>query len=69
MVLGLRLVREGVSLADSERRFGRSLLGAYGGWVAAPEGMGLLERLPDWVNPAKTWLRLGNQVFAEFLSS
>lgn len=67
MMLGLRLLEEGVSLAGFEARFGRSLLDVYGEELAALQAVGLVEQLPDRVRLAPRGRLLGNQVFARFL--
>jgi len=69
MMLGLRLVQEGVPYDAFERRFGHSLLHMYGGEIAALEAAGLLERLPDRIRISKRGRLLGNQVFVRFLPS
>ena len=67
MMLGLRLVQEGVPFAAFEHRFGRSLLDVYGEEVATLEQAGLLECLPDRVRLTRRGWLLGNQVFQQFL--
>lgn len=67
MMLGLRLLEEGVSLAGFEKRFGRSLRDVYGDEIAALEEGGLLECLPDRVRLTRRGRLLGNQAFARFL--
>ena len=69
MMLGLRLVREGVAFAAFVSRFDRSLLDVYGEEIAALEEADLLERLPDRVRLTKRGWLLGNQVFGRFLPS
>ena len=69
MMLGLRLVQEGVEFAAFERRFGRPLLDVYGQEIAALEQVGLLQRLPERVRLTRRGRLLGNQVFAQFLPS
>jgi oxygen-independent coproporphyrinogen III oxidase len=67
MMLGLRLVQEGVADARFRARFGVGLdetFGAEIGWLVR---RGLLERLPDRVRLTPEGRLLGNQVFAEFL--
>lgn len=67
MMLGLRLVREGVPLARFEARHQQSLLAVYPGEIAALQSLGLLERLPDRVRLTTRGRLVGNQVFARFL--
>lgn len=67
MMLGLRLLEEGVSLADFAARFGRSLPDVYPDELAALQAAGLLERRPDRVRLTRRGRLLGNQVFARFL--
>jgi oxygen-independent coproporphyrinogen-3 oxidase len=67
MMLGLRLVREGVTYASFHRRFGCSPLQVYGGEIASLEDVGLLERLPDRIRLSRRGHLLGNEVFARFL--
>jgi len=69
MMLGLRLVREGIADVAFERRFGHSLLGTFGREIADLERLGLLEREPDLVRLSTQGLLLGNQAFAQFLPS
>ncbi len=68
MMLGLRLVQEGVADARFWERFGVGLDEAFGAEIAALSARGLLERLPDRVRLTRQGRLLGNQVFAEFLS-
>lgn len=67
MMLGLRLLQEGVSLADFAARFGRPLHAVYGAELADLQAEGLLEQLPDRVRLTRRGRLLGNQVFARFL--
>ena len=69
MMLGLRLLAEGVPHLGFEHRFGESPLDVYEEEVMALEELGLLERLPDRVRLSKRGRLLGNQVFAQFLPS
>ena len=69
MIMGLRLVQEGISNGDFRRRFGKSLEAEFGSIIKSLEKKGLLE----WGNDKKI-LRLtrrghllGNQVFREFV--
>ena len=70
MMMGLRLVREGVPAAGFEQRFGESLQSVFGPVIARLEAQGLLE----WANGQQRSLRLtvrgrllGNRVFMEFI--
>ncbi len=71
MMLGLRLVAEGVEPARFEARFGArgstSIDAVFGEEVAGLVRRGLLERLPDRLRLTRAGRLLGNQVFAEFL--
>jgi coproporphyrinogen III oxidase-like Fe-S oxidoreductase len=68
MMLGLRLVREGVCFEGFEQRHGRSLLEVFGPEVARLEQQGLLERLPDRVRLTQGARLVANQVFLAFLA-
>ncbi len=70
MMMGLRLVRDGVAAADFEERFGLSLQSAYGLVIERLVNQGLLE----WIDALQPRLRLtqrgrllGNRVFMEFI--
>jgi oxygen-independent coproporphyrinogen-3 oxidase len=70
MMMGLRLVQEGVSDQDFRQRFGQGLNDVFGGPIQRLRGLGLLE----WVGGSGGSLRLtpkgrllGNQVFIEFI--
>jgi oxygen-independent coproporphyrinogen III oxidase len=67
MMLGLRLLQEGVPFERFGAQFGIELEEAFGAEIDRLVSRGLLERLPDRVRltPA-AWL-LGNRVFAEFM--
>ena len=67
MMLGLRLVQEGVADARFRARFGVGLEETFGAEIAGLVRRGLLERLPDRVRLTPEGRLLGNQVFAEFL--
>jgi oxygen-independent coproporphyrinogen-3 oxidase len=67
MMLGLRLVQEGVEDARFRARFGVGLEDAFDAEIAGLVRRGLLERLPDRVRLTPEGRLLGNQVFAEFL--
>jgi oxygen-independent coproporphyrinogen-3 oxidase len=67
MMLGLRLVQEGVADARFRARFGVGLDEMFGAEIAGLVRRGLLARLPDRVRLTPEGRLLGNQVFAEFL--
>lgn len=67
MMLGLRLVLEGVGESGFRARFGVSLDEAFGEELAALTARGLIERLPARVRLTAEGRLLGNRVFAEFL--
>jgi len=67
MLLGLRLVAEGVTDARFQTRFGTGLGEAFGPEIERLVQQGLLERRPDRVRLTRGGRLLGNQVFAEFL--
>ena len=68
MMLGLRLVREGVSFARFEETHGLSLRAAYGPSVDRLQGAGLLESDGERVRVTPRGLLLGNRVFSEFIA-
>jgi oxygen-independent coproporphyrinogen-3 oxidase len=70
MMMGLRLVREGVSRNGFQERFGEGLDGVFGDQIEQTIALGLLE----WAGPDGDRLRLtprgrllGNQVFVRFI--
>jgi oxygen-independent coproporphyrinogen-3 oxidase len=67
MMLGLRLLKEGVPLARFATRFGRSLLDVYADELTSLQAEGLVERLSDRVRLTRRGWLLGNQVFGRFL--
>ncbi|MGC8782491.1 MAG: coproporphyrinogen-III oxidase family protein, partial [Anaerolineae bacterium] len=67
MMLGLRLVQEGVADAAFREQFGLGLDEAFGAEIARLTAAGLLERLPDRVRLTPAGRLLGNQVFAAFM--
>jgi oxygen-independent coproporphyrinogen III oxidase len=69
MMLGLRLVRAGVTAERFQSRFGVSLDDVFDKEIGGLVERGLLERLPDRVRLTPQGRLLGNQVFAEFLPS
>lgn len=67
MILGLRLVEEGVSRQAFTRRTGRSLEEVYGGAIAELQTDGLLAWQEDTLRLTRRGRLLGNRVFARFL--
>ncbi len=68
MMLGLRLVHEGVTDAAFRCRFGVGLDEVFGDEIDRLVRRGLLERLSDRLRLTSGGRLLGNQVFAEFLT-
>ncbi len=66
LMLGLRLLDEGVTDARFHARFGLELAEAFGPQIAGLVDRGLLARLPDRIRLTPQGRLLGNQVFAEF---
>lgn len=67
MMVGLRLLDEGVEDAPFERRHGCSLEEAFGAEIRDLANLGLLERLPDRVRLNGRGLMVANDVCARFL--
>lgn len=67
MMMGLRLVREGVSQAGFAERFGSTLEQAYGRSIRALQQRGLLEIASGVLRLTQQGRLLGNQVFMEFV--
>jgi oxygen-independent coproporphyrinogen-3 oxidase len=67
MMMGLRLLQEGVSFDRFERRFGVSMLGIYGAEIAGAVDDGLLECTADRVRLTRRGALLGNRVFLRFV--
>lgn len=67
MMLGLRLVGEGVDPARFAAHFGQPLDAVFSREVAALKRRGLLEQIDGRVRLTNEGRLLGNQVFAEFL--
>jgi oxygen-independent coproporphyrinogen-3 oxidase len=67
MLTGLRLIEEGVSLADFERRFGTPLDAVYGDALQRLMGYGLLKRDGDTIRLTPRARLLSNQVFVQFM--
>jgi len=68
MMLGLRLVQEGVTDSAFRSRFGVDIEAVFGDEIDRLVRRGLLERLPDRLRLTSGGRLLGNQVFAEFLT-
>ncbi|MBN1935908.1 MAG: radical SAM family heme chaperone HemW [Anaerolineae bacterium] len=68
MMMGLRLLEEGVIYARFEARFGDSLEAIYGNEIADLIEQGLLERTSQGIRLSAAGHLLGNLVFARFLS-
>lgn len=67
MMLGLRLVREGVAFARFERQHGADLRQIFADEVARLVAWGLLEEDAARVRLSRRGLMVGNQVFAAFV--
>ena len=67
MVVGLRLVREGVRLDHFARRHGAALAAVFAGELASLEQAGLLVVDAESVRLTQRGLLMGNQVFLQFL--
>jgi len=67
MMMGLRLVREGVSDAAFRSRFGCSMREVFGQEIGKLENWGLVEWLEDTLRLTARGRLLGNQVFLEFV--
>ncbi len=67
MMVGLRLVDEGVSFSRFEERFHTSLEAAFGKEIHKLTGQGLLEVTGDRVRLTKSGRLLGNRAFMEFV--
>jgi coproporphyrinogen III oxidase-like Fe-S oxidoreductase len=67
MMLGLRLLEEGVSYERFRAQFGLGPEDAFGAEIAGLTARGLLERLPDRLRLTPAGVLLGNRVFAEFM--
>ena len=67
MILGLRLVEEGVSFEGFERRFGERLESLYESELRELEQLGLVEVTAEKVRLTPRGRLLGNEVFERFL--
>ena len=68
MMLGLRLVQEGVSFARFEEMHGQQLRAAFGSALDRLQVAGLLESNEERVCLTRRGLLIGNQVFSEFVA-
>jgi oxygen-independent coproporphyrinogen-3 oxidase len=67
MMLGLRLIREGIAFNRFRERFGLDARDVYVGEIAELEALDLLERDADRLRLTRRGRALGNEVFAAFL--
>jgi oxygen-independent coproporphyrinogen-3 oxidase len=67
MMMGLRLVKEGVSRTSFAQRFGAALEATYGPQIERLQKLGLLETAADALRLTEHGRLLGNQVFMEFV--
>lgn len=67
MMMGLRLVQEGVSDSTFQDRFGMSLRQRFGKQITKLETQGLIEWQDDHLRLTKRGRLLGNRVFVEFV--
>jgi oxygen-independent coproporphyrinogen III oxidase len=67
MMLGLRLLEEGVPSERFRAQFGIELEEAFGAEIDRLVSLGLVERLPDRMRLTPAARLLGNRVFAEFM--
>lgn len=67
VILGLRLVGEGVRRADFAARFERELDDVFGAALRGVEALGLIEQTPDAVRLTERGYLLSNQVFMRLL--
>ena len=68
MMLGLRLVREGVTDRQFRALHGASLFDAFGGELQELQAQGLVHMDGERVRVTSRGLMVGNQVFAAFLA-
>ena len=67
LMLGLRLIDEGLDRTQFAARFGVELDAVYGSIVARLVEQGLIEDLPDRIRLTARGRLMGNRVFAEYL--
>lgn len=69
MMLGLRLVDEGISLSGFQQRFGHPVEAWFGRQINHLVLQGLLTRDPDRIRLTERGILLGNQVFLQFVGN
>jgi oxygen-independent coproporphyrinogen-3 oxidase len=67
MMIGLRLLHEGIGEAAFLARHGRTLDAAYGPEITALTGMGMIERLPDRIRLTGRGMMMANDVAERFV--
>jgi oxygen-independent coproporphyrinogen-3 oxidase len=67
MMIGLRLLKEGIGERDFMARHGRSLDAAYGATIASLSEMGMIERLPDRIRLTRRGMMVANDVAERFV--
>ena len=65
--MSLRLIEEGVSLANFESRFGRSLHSIHGDTISKYTGYGLLEEANGRLHLTRRGRLLSNMIFRELV--
>ncbi len=68
MMIGLRLLDEGIGERDFLRRHGRSLDAAFGTEIAALEAIGMIERTPDRIRLTERGMMIANDVAERFIT-
>jgi len=69
MMIGLRLLPEGIGEADFLARHGRSLDAVYGPEIASLVEIGMIERLPDRIRLTRRGMMVANDVAERFVSA
>jgi oxygen-independent coproporphyrinogen-3 oxidase len=69
MMIGLRLLEEGISFAEFEQRHGRTLDVAFSEQLTMLTGVGLIERLPDRVRLTTRGMMIANDVAERFITT
>ncbi len=67
MILGLRLVQEGVSRPRFKQRFGQTIEWYYGSELAELQSLNMIQVLPEKILLTTNAKFLGNQVFRNFV--
>ena len=67
MMIGLRLLHEGIGEADFLARHGRTLDAVYGPEIAALTDMEMIERLPDRIRLTERGKMVANDVAERFV--